>query len=310
MTPGPATTPYVAVVGAVNVDVCGRSLAPLVDRDSNPGTVTTSLGGVGRNIAHNLALLDVPVALVTALGGDDNAARVTRSCDALGIDLRHSLRVENGTTSTYLVLTDHQGEVALAVSDMGIYEKLTPAYMESQLDLLNAAGLVVLDTNIPADTVAFLATHCTAPLFADPVSTAKAGKLKPVLGRLHTLKANRLEASLLSGVEVTDEDSLRAAARALLDTGLKRVFLSLGPEGLLSCEGETMLRLPVFPGAMENATGCGDALTAALAWAFLRDLSLEESAKAGLAAAAIALASPATINPALSTDQVKKLAKL
>ncbi|MFR6694576.1 MAG: hypothetical protein ACLUS6_11605 [Dysosmobacter sp.] len=49
------------------------------------------------------------------------------------------------------------------------------------------------------------------PLFADPVSTAKAVKLKPVLGKLHTLKPNRIEAELLSGVKITDDASLRAA---------------------------------------------------------------------------------------------------
>ena len=48
---------YAVVVGGVNVDIGGRSAAPLVAADSNPGTVTVSLGGVGRNIAHKLSLL-------------------------------------------------------------------------------------------------------------------------------------------------------------------------------------------------------------------------------------------------------------
>ena len=131
-----------------------------------------------------------------------------------------------------------------------------------------------------------------------------------MLGKLHTLKANRLEASLLSGVDIICEESLRAAARALLNTGLKRVFLSLGPEGMLACEGDVQLRLQNFPGEMANATGCGDAMSAALVWATLRGMSLEDTAKAGLAAASIALASPKTINPALSTQLIQKIAKL
>ena len=59
---------YVAVAGAVNVDIGGQSAGPLVGRDSNPGKVTVSMGGVGRNIAHNLRLLGVKVSLLTALG--------------------------------------------------------------------------------------------------------------------------------------------------------------------------------------------------------------------------------------------------
>lgn len=300
------TTPCAAVVGAVNLDICGKPFGPPVARDSNPGTVTASLGGVGRNIAHNLALLGVPVSLLTALGRDPGARQVESSCQALGIDLSHALRVPGGATSTYLVLTDQRGEMELAVSDMGIYEHLTPAWLAQELDVLNAAAAVVVDANIPAETVTCLAETCAAPIFADPVSTAKAGKLKPVLGRLHTLKANRLEAELLSGVAITGDASLRAAAQALLDTGLKRVFLSLGPDGALAAQGDEMVRLPIFPGEMKNATGCGDAFMAALVWAYLAGLDLTQSARAGLAAAAIALAGAETINPGMSALEVRR----
>ena len=56
------------MVGGVNMDIGAVSDAPLVARDSNPGRVTTSLGGVGRNIAHNLCLLGEQVSMVTVLG--------------------------------------------------------------------------------------------------------------------------------------------------------------------------------------------------------------------------------------------------
>lgn len=302
--------PGVAVVGACNLDIRGRPFGRLVERDSNPGTVRTSLGGVGRNIAHDLALLGVPVSLLTALGEDGGAQQLRQSCRSLGIDLSRSLSVPGGATSTYLVLSDHLGDMALAVSDMDIYESLTPAFLDEHMDDLNGAAAVVLDANLPAETVAHLAEHCTAPLFADPVSTAKAGKLEPVLPRLHTLKANRLEAQRLSGVAITDEASLRRAATALLDRGVGRLYLSLGPEGVLACEGERRVRLPIFPGPVVNATGCGDAMMAGLVWAFLQGLGLEAGAKAGLAAAAVTLAGAETINPELDGARLRELANL
>lgn len=302
--------PFAAVVGGVNIDICGKPFGPLVPRDSNPGMVRASLGGVGRNIAHNMALLGLKVSLLTALGRDDNARLIESSCAALGIGLEQTLRVDDGATSTYLVITDHRGEMELAVSDMAIYDQMTPDYIAAKLEALNRAGLVVVDTNIPAETLAFLAHHCAGPIFADPVSTAKAVKLRPILGRLHTLKANRLEAALLSGVEITGDKSLERAARALLDTGLKRAFISLGPDGVLCAQGDELVRLPPFPGAMKNATGCGDAFMAALAWSFFEGLDLERTARAGLAAAAIALAGEETINPAMSAQAVKQLANL
>ena len=93
-------SPYIAVVGGVNIDIGGRSDAPLVAGDSNPGRIRSSLGGVGRNIAHNLALLGAKVKLITALGADDGAKRVEASCADLGIDLTDSLYVPDGATST------------------------------------------------------------------------------------------------------------------------------------------------------------------------------------------------------------------
>ena len=189
-------SPYIAVVGGVNIDIGGRSDAPLVAGDSNPGRIRSSLGGVGRNIAHNLALLGAKVKLITALGADDGAKRVEASCADLGIDLTDSLYVPDGATSTYLFLADSNGDMALAMNDMAIYEQLTPTFLETKLNTLNAAALVVLDTNLSAESIRYLGEHCTAPLFADPVSAAKAGKLEPILGRLHTLKPNRMEAEL------------------------------------------------------------------------------------------------------------------
>ena len=131
-------SPYIAVVGGVNIDIGGRSDAPLVAGDSNPGRIRSSLGGVGRNIAHNLALLGAKVKLITALGADDGAKRIEASCADLGIDLTDSLYVPDGATSTYLFLADSNGDMALAMNDMAIYEHLTPAFLETKLAALFA----------------------------------------------------------------------------------------------------------------------------------------------------------------------------
>ena len=154
-----------------------------------------------------------------------------------------------------------------------------------------------------------MADHCTAPLFADPVSTAKAVKLKPVLGKLHTLKPNRIEAELLSGVSITDDASLRKAADVLLDTGLHRVFISLGADGVFAADrAGHQVQLPPLPGTMVNTTGCGDAFMAAITWAYLQGTDLTDAVRAGLAASVIAMESAETINPAMSEDALRQRA--
>ncbi|MCQ4866218.1 PfkB family carbohydrate kinase [Pseudoflavonifractor phocaeensis] len=293
---------YAAVIGGVNMDIGGRSSAPLVAEDSNPGKVRMSLGGVGRNIAHNMSLLGIDVRLLTAFGDDLYAQKIAASCGELGIDISQALQVPGGATSTYLFISGSDGDMALAVSDMDIYEHVTPAYLQSRRALLDNAQLIVTDTNIPAESIAWLCDNMKVPVFADPVSTAKAVKLKPVLGRLHTLKPNRIEAELLSGVPITDEASLNAAADALLATGLRRVFISMGGDGIFAADHAGRVHVPCFKGEMVNTTGCGDASMAAAAWAYLEGTDLIGTARAALAAGAIAMESAETINPRMSAE--------
>ena len=299
---------YTVVVGGVNMDIGGVSNAPLVDGDSNPGRVRMSLGGVGRNIAHNMALLGCDVRLLTALGDDLYAQRIAASCAELGIDISQARTVPGGATSTYLFLSGPDGDMALAVSDMDICEHITPAYLQHHRSLLDNAQVVVLDTNLPEASIHWLCENVKAPIFADPVSTAKAVKLAPVLGRIHTLKPNRLEAALLSGVEITDRPSLEGAARALLDTGLRRVFISLGSEGVYAADHSGALLQSCLPARMVNATGAGDAFMAGLAWAYLEGNDLEHSARLAQGAAAIAVEGEETINPALGVRSLRERA--
>lgn len=297
---------YVAVVGGVNIDIGGRPLRPLIERDSNPGKVSVSLGGVGRNIAHNMSLLGLHVRFLTAFGEDLHAQRIEASCADLGIDISHARKAADAATSTYLFLSDENGEMVLAVSDMEICERITPDYVAANLSLLNNAQVVVVEGNLPAETLSYLAEHCSAPLFADPVSVTKAERLRPILGKLNTLKPNRIEAELLSGVHITNERTMRLAADKLLETGLHRVFLSLGGDGVYAANGEEQVFFPCLPAQIRNTTGAGDAFMAALVWAYLKGMDLRSTAQAASAAAAIATESVETINPALSETTLRE----
>ena len=303
------TGEYVAVVGGVNIDIGGRSFSPLAARDSNPGRVTVSFGGVGRNIAHNLRLLGVETRFLTALGDDMYSRRIADSCVELGIDITRANKIRGGSAPTYIYLNDCDGDMAVALSDMEICDKITPSYLAANISVLNNARLVVAEANIPEESLIYLADHCTVPIFADPVSTKKAYKLKTVLDRIHTLKPNRLEAGLLSGIEITDEKSLHAAADALLSTGLTRVFISLGGEGVLAATQDERFICPCAGSNLKNTAGAGDAFTAALIKAYLQGFDLKASCRLASAAAAVNTESDETVNPALSYDTALRKAK-
>ena len=190
--------------------------------------------------------------------------------------------------------------MALAISDMEICRHLSPEALEPRLGLLESAGAVVLDANLPAESIRFLCERLKAPVFADPVSVAKAEKLRGVLGRIDTLKPNRAEAELLSGVTIRARSDLRRAAEALLSAGLRRVFISLGAQGVYAADENDRQLFPAMGALPVNTTGGGDAFMAGLVWAALRGADLSGSARAGLAAAAVALESEETVNPAMS----------
>lgn len=299
------TGSYVVVVGGVNMDICGQSFAGLVAGDSNPGAVRLSPGGVGRNIAHNLALLGCDTKLLTAFGDDLYGKQIAASCGDLGIDTSNTVWVPDSVTSTYLYIADPMGDMALAVSDMEICKHITPSYLARNMGLLSNAQVIIADTNVPQESLEYLAQHCSTPLFCDPVSTAKAEKLRPILSKIHTLKPNRLEAELLSGVTINSEQTLKQAADKLLDMGVRRLFISLGTDGVYAATKEAHIHLNNIPAKLVNATGCGDSFMAALAWAYLEGTDLKDAGLAGLAAASMTMESYQTNNPKLSPETLR-----
>lgn len=293
---------YAVVVGGVNMDIGGKSFSPLIPRDSNPGTVTMSVGGVGRNIAHNISLLGIDARMLSAMGCDLYAEKIAATCAECGLDFSRVRQVRDASTSTYVYLGGPDGDMTLAVSDMAVCQYITPEYLEANMTLLSGAQVVVVDTNIPEESIVWLCQNVKAPIFADPVSVTKAEKLRGVLGMLHTLKPNRLEAELLSGVPIRSGDDLHRAAEVLLETGLRRVFISLGTDGVYAADHNGAVKLPCFTVQVQNATGAGDAFVAGLVWAYLKGTDLRGTALAGLAASSIAAESPETINEALTQD--------
>lgn len=292
-------TPYIVVVGAVNMDICGIPFTKLIPKDSNPGAVRHNPGGVGRNIAHNLRLLEVPVKFLTAFGGDLYARELRQSCEELGMDISEAVYT-SGSTSTYLYITDETGEMQLAVCDTDVADCINADFLATKLEILNQAQAVVFDGNLTEETVDFIAQHVTVPLFADPVSAKKSERLKKALPKLHTFKPNDIEAMYLTG-----EDTPEKAARALVKLGVERVYVSCGADGMIAAEGEWLLHLSCEPSEVINTTGGGDASMAALVWAYTQGLSLEQSARAALKAGAITVGAEETIAPGLSPEKLR-----
>ena len=296
----------VYVIGAVNMDVSGTPSDALRAGDSNPGHITLSPGGVGRNIAENLRLLGRKVSLITIMGQDTYADVIREHCLNAGIDLQYSFTDPLGRTSVYLCVNEQNGDLNVAVSDMSICDVLTPAKLEPLLPVLNHGSMVVADANLPMETLAWIAKNVTVPIAADPVSVSKAPRLLPLLPRLTLLKPNIQEAELLTGMTIREDMNLSRASDALHRLGVRRVYLSLGSEGVwVDDVREGGMLIPCAPGNIVNTTGCGDAFVAAAADAYLNGLDTMEAARRALAAAAICAEDPAAVSPRLSPEAIE-----
>ena len=286
-----------AVVGAMNIDIGGFALGPLAPQDSNPGRVRLSVGGVGHNIACSLARLGVKTHLAAPLGRDAFAEMARADCARAKVDLSLSFAVEEAGSSCYLFIADAAGEMQLAVNDMAACEGVTEDRLAAVLERLNGMDCVVLDANLPAPSLRFLSENLRPPRIADAVSAAKAPRLLGALEGLWALKPNALEAEALTGIPVKDADCAARAARRLVQMGARRVFITLGERGACCADAHEVRFLRAGPVPVVNATGAGDAFTAALAWSCVQGLGLAESCAAGLAAAAVAIQSPETVSP-------------
>ena len=300
----PQHATYVALIGAANLDISAQSQAPALPGDSNPGRIHCSPGGVARNVAENLLRLGLNARLFSVLGDDVFGAVLRQSALAIGLDLGACATLTGQRTATYLSLHGTDGDMGVAVNDMGILEQLTPARLAPYAPVLAGAAALVVDSNLRPDLLAWLCAPGRV-VFAEAVSVAKCGKLLPVLHLLHTLKANRMEAQALCGQPITSVASAQAAALQLHQRGVQQVVISLGAEGAAWCDAQgTTGHRRAQTSRMASATGAGDALLSGLVYGHLRAMPLDLSVRFAMACAELTLSSTFANSPDLSVAAV------
>jgi pseudouridine kinase len=279
----------VVVIGGCNLDIKAKSLEANKLGTSNPGTVVTSPGGVGRNIAHNLARLGSSVALISVVGRDAMGDAALERTAAAGVDVSAVARVD-GATGSYIAVLDRDGELVTAMNDMKIVDNLTPDLVAARAELLAQARIVVADCNLPLASLQFLARTCRDRLVVEPVSVPKSGKLFDLLQDneifLATPNFDQIEA--LSGTRDID-----AAFAFLHGRGLRNAVVHAGAEGAFCSDGTGIHHVEARPaGKVVDVTGAGDGAVAGLVHGLLQGLPLAEALAMGQAVAGRIVSDP------------------
>ncbi|WP_340538905.1 carbohydrate kinase family protein [Nocardioides sp. GXZ039] len=280
---------FVVVVGGANVDLMGRPADPPLGATSNPGRVTITAGGVGRNIAENLARLGTETHLIAVVGEDPHGDLVLAASRAAGIEVSGVRRVD-AATGTYLALLDDSGELLGGVSDMPAV--LEPEHLDREL--IAAADLVVLDGNLAPDTLIAAWDAASGPVALDPVSVPKAVRLAPIAAgrRLFLLSAGTSEYAALS-----------AGGPVIADLTWER----RGPDGSTLVTPDGVHRFAPHPvDDIVDVTGAGDAMLAAFCHAWLGGATAPEAARYAHVVAALTVASPHPVRPDLTDELVRR----
>lgn len=300
---------YIVVAGGINVDIKGKAFDRMDIGSSSPGAIEISPGGVGRNIAHNLALLSVPAILLSAVGSDAQGLKVLNETADGGVNMDHVLRVESTLTGTYIALLDNAGEMTAALSDMQILNKLDKDYFKAKLAILEKASFIICDANLPAPSIEFIisiANSCSIPVCLEPVSVKKSLKLKNCLKGIDFITPNLDELAALTGMNAhTNKAELMAAQ--LIKSGVRNVITTLGKDGLCYTNAEGSKYFRSIPTAVADVTGAGDSLTAGFFYGLMKHRSIEKALLCGIAAAAITIGSKETVSPLLSEDSISSL---
>ncbi|MGM9942232.1 MAG: carbohydrate kinase family protein [Bulleidia sp.] len=253
----------VCVIGGANIDVCGASIEPLRNYDSNPGTIDIGFGGVGRNIAQICALLKENVSFVTCFSDDSYGQLMKQDCEKMGMDCSMSKVVHGLPSSMYVAILDEDRDMRVAMSDMRILREMDVEMLKGVVNCLDGDDLIIIDANLDMESIEWILHNAPCPVAADPVSVSKCSRLRESVGYISIFKPNVFEAQAMSGITITDENSAAACLKWFLDRGVKEVLISMADQGVLLGTKEKCVWLKHRTITMENATGGGDTLLGA-----------------------------------------------
>jgi len=277
----------IVVVGSCNVD-----LTAFIDRMPDAGETifgsrfNLGFGGKGANQAVAARRCGADVSMVARLGDDLFADATIANFERLGVDTSHVRRVAGVSSGVAPIFVDPRGQNRIIVVK-GANDCLTPADVDAAAPLIARADCVVLQFEIPLETVAHALRLARARGVRTIVNPAPAIPCDAdLIANADYVVPNESEAATLTGLPVTTTEEAERCARALVARGARRVILTLGERGALVAGADGTAIVPAFEVATVDTTGAGDAFIGSFATFLVEGLPEREAvARANLYAA-------------------------
>jgi len=245
-------------------------------------------------VAENLVRLGQPVILLSAIGADLVGDQIVQQLLAAGVDISSILRSPEWPTGTYLAVVNSNGVLQYALDDMRASAAITPEYLQNHARLFKESSLVFFDANLSPEALrsaVTLARRARIPICADPTSVSLAAKLRPYLSWLYLITPNNAEASVLCerSIEASKRRQALEAAKCLVTKGLKIAIVTLAQFGVCYATSETNGYVPAIRTEIVDPTGAGDALSAAVIFALLNNIPLDDAIRLGVSSASLTM---------------------
>ena len=300
-------------IGAMNVDRKYNLLEKMVQQTSNPATSNVSVGGVARNIAENLGRLDLDVSLFSLGGYDQDFQYIKRETEPF-VNMQHVTQRKGFATGAYSAVLDQMGEMQLAIADMQIYEEMNVEWLADYQNVLSQARLIVLDLNLPFETVNYilnLARQYTIDVFVIPVSGPKMKHLPRDLSGVTWLIVNQDESEAFFDIKVKTQTDFEQLVDRWLEAGVQNIVITRGSKGSIYGRQEGIRKTFTPPTVKKviDVTGAGDAYAAGIIYGYLNDFTPEDSIYLGMANSYYTIQSPFTVQIDLNEEKLLKQTK-
>ena len=280
----------ILVIGSSNTDMIIKTeTLPTPGETLLGGEFMTFGGGKGANQAVAARRAGGDVQFVVSVGDDDLGKAALKSFADEGIKTDYVQVLEGTPSGVALIFVDSKGENSIAVAP-GANDKLEPEYLESNKDLFAEASHLLIQLETPMETVeraVALAKENGVQAIINPAPAAELSDT--VLDGLYCITPNQTEATVLTGVKVTDTESAAQAAEVLHGKGVQNVIITMGSNGALLCNAGGTYHQPAPKVTAIDTTAAGDTFNGILTTVLAEGKSIPEAMELAVKGASLSV---------------------
>jgi ribokinase len=280
----------IVIIGSSNMDMVVKTdHIPIPGETVLSGSFMMNPGGKGANQAVAVARLGGQAVFICKLGNDVFGKQFSYLFNDEHIDTSFILSDENLPSGVALITVDASGENSIVVAS-GANAHLRVADITPALEEIAQASILLVQLEIPMDTVNFAIGYASSKGVKVILNPAPANILSPeLLKQVDILTPNKTEASMLSGIKVSNMETAKKAARIIREQGVKNVVVTMGSQGAVVCQQGGSVVLPAPKMETVDTTAAGDVFNGALAVALSEGKDLEAAVAFACEAAAISV---------------------